>query len=92
MKGIKLKYILPALKEQLPFRRFIKNFFITRNAWGMFHKNSHYRSDSSDEKIGLSKKKAIKAADRLSKKHNKKFSCYRCCFCGKFHIGKTRVT
>ena len=28
------RWVLQALKDQLPIRRFLRNFFITRNAWG----------------------------------------------------------
>ena len=36
-----IKNIYLALKDQGPFKRFIRNFFGTRNAFGIFHINSH---------------------------------------------------
>lgn len=88
---IRIKYVILALLEQGPFKRFFRNFFITGNAWGMFHKNSHYRGDSGKEKVRYNtKKSAIKAATSMSKKHDKHFSIYRCVFCGGYHVGKNR--
>jgi len=88
---IKLKNLILALKEQGPFRRFFINFFITRNAWGMFHINSHIRGDNGKAKVIYNtKKSAIKSADAMTKKFNKHFSIYKCIYCDGYHIGKNR--
>lgn len=44
---MKIKNIILAIKDQGPFKRAFRNFFITRNAWGLFHKkmkqNKYYK-------------------------------------------------
>ncbi len=85
---IKFKYLLLALKEQLPLKRFFRNFFITGNARGIFSKYSHIRKNGQ-EKVGYStKEKAVKAAESMSKKYEGIFKTYLCVFCGKYHVGK----
>ncbi len=87
----KIKNIFLALYEQGPPKRFFMNFFITRNAWGMFHINSHQRGDTGKEKVMYNtKKSAQKAADSMKRKHNKHFSVYKCVFCTGYHLGKNR--
>ena len=88
---LKLKNIILALNEQGPLKRFFRNFFITGNAWGMFHKNSHFRADTGEAKIMYNTKKtANKAAENMEKKYDKHFSVYKCIFCDGYHIGKNR--
>ena len=88
---MKLKNIYLALKHQLPITRFIKNFFITRNAWGLFHQNSHINQSTGNPKVCYnSLKSATKAAESMKRKHDKHFSVYKCVFCDGFHIGKNR--
>lgn len=53
---IKIKYLGRALKEQLPLKRFYRNFFITKNAWGMFSKYSHINK-KGNPKVGYNTKK-----------------------------------
>jgi hypothetical protein len=48
---MKLRNILLALKDQGPPKRFIRNFFITRNAWGLFHINSHIVAKTGKPKV-----------------------------------------
>lgn len=87
----KLKYIIPALKEQGPFKRAFINFVITGNAWGMFHINSHIRGDNGKEKVSYNtKESADKAAASMLKKYDKHFSKYKCIYCGGYHLGKNR--
>jgi len=89
---IKIKYLPRALKEQLPLKRFIRNFFITRNAWGMFSIHSHVNR-KGDLKIGYNTKEtALKSAKAMGKKTGYHFSSYYCVFCGKYHIGKNRTS
>ena len=79
------------LKGQLPLKRFIKNFFITGNAWGMFSINSHINQATNKPKVEYhTKKSAQKAADSMARKHNKHFSVYKCVFCDGYHLGKNR--
>ena len=88
---MKLKNIILALKEQGPFKRFIRNFFITGNAWGLFHMNSHYRFDTGEVKVMYNRKKsALKAAENMKKKYDKHFSVYKCIYCDGYHLGKNR--
>lgn len=86
---IKLSNLLSVLRDQMPMKRFIRNFFITRNAWGLFYKSSHVATYSGKEKIGYStSEKALKAALKMeSKNPEKKFSAYKCLWCDKYHIG-----
>ena len=80
-----------ALLEQGPFLRAWHNFFVTGNAWGMFHKNSHRRADTGKEKVGyIHKASAEKAALSMQKKTGRHFSIYKCVFCDAYHLGKNR--
>ena len=85
-----IKYLFIALWEQGPPLRFFRNFFITRNAWGMFYKSSCIRKDGKSKVRYNSKASALKAADSMSRKHGNHFSVYRCIFCGGLHLGKNR--
>ena len=88
---MKIKNLILALKEQGPFKRAYRNFVVTRNAWGMFHKNSHQRLDTGKLKVMYNTKKtAVKSAESMSKKFDKHFSVYKCVFCDGYHIGKNR--
>ena len=88
---MKLKNIIRALWEQGPPRRAFRNFFITGNAWGLFHINSHMRQDTGKLKVMYNTKKtALKAAESLGKKHDKHFSVYKCMYCDGYHLGKNR--
>lgn len=70
---------------------FFKNFFITRNAWGAFHINSHINQHTGNPKVMYNTvKSAQKAAESMSKKHNTHFSYYKCLFCDGYHVGKNR--
>lgn len=91
-----MKNLLQALREQGPWKRFIRNFFITRNAWGMFSKKSHWVFSSTDPNIRKPKVKyntkgsAEKAAKAMWNKTGKYFSTYKCIFCDGYHIGRNR--
>lgn len=88
---IKIKNLILGLKYQLPLKRAFKNFFITRNAWGLFSKNSHINQHTQQPKIPYSTyEKACKAATKMGEKNNCYFSVYKCIFCDGFHIGKNR--
>lgn len=51
IKGIKLNNLYLGIIEQGPFKRAWRNFVVTRNAWGMFSKNSHRRADTGKLKV-----------------------------------------
>ena len=88
---MKLRNIILVIKDQMPLRRFIRNFFITKNARGLFHINSHVSFSSGKPKVMYNTKKtATKAALSMEKKHGVHFSNYKCLHCDGFHVGKTR--
>lgn len=88
---MKLKNLIRALADQGPPKRFIRNFFITRNAWGLFHQNSHIAAGSGKEKVKFNtKSSALKSAESLGKKRGVHYSVYKCIFCDGFHMGRNR--
>lgn len=88
---MKLRNLILGIKEQGPFKRAFRNFFVTGNAWGMFHINSHIRQDNGKLKVMYNTKEtAMKAATSLEKKNGVHFSVYKCVFCDGYHIGKNR--
>lgn len=88
---MKLRNIILVIKDQLPLSRFFRNFFITRNAWGLFHINSHISQGSGKPKVEYNTKtSAEKAAAAMTKKHGVWFSNYKCLHCDSYHIGKNR--
>ena len=88
---MKLKNFILSLKEQGPFGRFFKNFFITRNGWGLFSKYSHINKNGK-EKISYKRSSAIWAAKQMEKKYGYHYSVYKCMFCDGYHIGKNRTS
>ena len=87
---IKARNIALFIKDQMPIRRLFVNFFVTRNALGAFHIRSHQRQDGKEKIMYNSKKTASKSAKRMSEKHGKHFSDYKCLFCDGYHLGKNR--
>lgn len=88
---IRFRNLVLVIKDQGPPKRFFRNFFVTRNAWGLFHKNSHIAAYSGKPKIEYgSQKSANKAAASMKKKTGKHFSVYKCLQCDGYHIGKNR--
>ena len=88
---MRLKNVLLALHGQLPLKRAFVNFFVTGNAWGMFHINSHQRQDTGKPKVMYNTPEtASKVAKSLSEKHGVHFSYYKCVYCDGYHIGKNR--
>ncbi|MGI9570326.1 MAG: hypothetical protein ACR2PH_11455 [Desulfobulbia bacterium] len=75
----------------MPIGRFIRNFFITRNAWGLFHINSHIAFGSGKPKVMYNTKAtATKAAASMTKKYGGWCSNYKCLHCDGYHVGKNR--
>lgn len=87
---MRLRNIYLALKDQLPVKRFFKNFFITHNAWGLFSERSHARDDGKLKISYSTKISAGKAAASMEKKTGKHFSNYKCMWCDGYHLGKNR--
>ena len=88
---MKIRNLILGIKEQGPFKRAFRNFFVTGNAWGMFHINSHIRQDNGKLKVMYNTKEtAMKAATSLEKKNGVHFSVYKCVFCDGYHLGKNR--
>ena len=91
MIKMKLKNLILALKEQGPLKRAFRNFFITGNAWGLFHINSHIRQDTQQAKVMYNTKEtALKSAESMKKKRGVHFSVYKCIYCDGYHLGKNR--
>jgi hypothetical protein len=88
---MKLRNIWLALLDQGPFTRFFRNFLITRNAWGLFHVNSHVSAGSGKPKVMYNTKAtAEKAAAAMTRKRGTWFSNYKCLHCDGYHIGRNR--
>jgi len=88
---MKFLNIVLAIKDQMPLKRFIRNFFVTRNAWGLFHKNSHISQGSGKPKVKYNtKKSAQKAALTMTKKYGGWYSNYKCLHCDGYHVGRNR--
>jgi hypothetical protein len=88
---MKLRNLILALKDQGPLKRAFRNFVITGNARGLFHKNSHFRGDTGEAKVMYNTKKtALKSAETMSKKRGTHFSTYKCIWCDGYHIGRNR--
>ncbi len=85
------KNLLLVIKDQLPIKRLIRNFLVTRNAWGLFHINSHIAQGTGKPKVSYNtKRSALKAAEAMGKKYGKHYSAYKCAHCPGFHLGKNR--
>ena len=86
-----IKNLLLALHDQLPLKKFIRNFFITGNAWGMFSKYSHIKKDGKLKQSYPTKIGAINAATLMERKYGENYSAYKCVFCDNYHIGKNKI-
>ena len=87
---MKIKNIKLFIKDQLPIKRLLRNFLITRNAWGAFYKRSHINYNGTPKVMYNTKKTANKVAKQMSEKHKKHFSNYKCLYCDGYHLGKNR--
>lgn len=87
---MKIRNLILGLKEQFPIKRFIRNFFITGNGWGLFSEYSH-KNKSGNLKVKYnSKESAVKAAQKMKEKNGVHYSVYKCIFCDGYHIGRNR--
>ena len=88
---MKIRNLILAFYEQGPLKRAFRNFFIIRNAWGLFSINSHQRQDNGKLKVMYNtRESANKAAESMKKKMDKHFSVYKCIYCDGYHLGKNR--
>jgi hypothetical protein len=88
---VKAKNLILAIIDQGPPKRAFRNFFITGNAWGLFHRNSHIRFDTQKPKVVYNTKEtALKSAEAMEKKKGVHFSVYKCAFCDGYHMGRNR--
>jgi hypothetical protein len=86
---MKLKNIILAFKDQLPWRRLLKNFW-KGHIRGIIHKRSHFRDDGKPKVMYNTKESAKKSAEAMSKKKGVHFSNYKCLHCDGYHLGKNR--
>ena len=62
---------------------------ISRNGWGMFHKNSHINQRSGKPKVMYNTlPTALKSAQKMQEKYGGIFRPYKCIYCDGYHIGK----
>lgn len=86
---IKVRNIVLALKDQMPFTRLVRNL-VKGHVLGLFHRRSHYREDGTAKIAYNSKETAKKSAQKMQEKHGAYFSNYKCIFCDGYHLGKNR--
>jgi hypothetical protein len=86
---MKLKNLILALKDQLPFRRFLRNLW-KGHIYGLIHKRSHLRDNGQPKVMYNTKATAERIAKEMFGKHGKYFSNYKCVWCDGYHIGKNR--
>lgn len=86
-----MKNLFKAILFQIKKENAFKNIFITKNAFGIFSKNSHINQHTNEPKIMYNTfETANKNALRMSEKTGKHFSVYKCVFCNGYHIGKNK--
>lgn len=88
---MKIRNIYLALKGQLPWRRFCRNFFGNGNGWGLFSRNSHINKRSGRPKVTYATyAEAKRSAEALGRKYGRDVAAYKCMFCDGYHIGNNR--
>jgi len=86
---MKIKNIILALKDQMPFTRFMRNLR-KGHVLGLLSKRSHLRHDGQPKVMYNTKQSAQKAAEKMSQKKGLHFSNYKCMYCNGYHLGKNR--
>ena len=86
---MKPRFIIAALRDQLPLMRLLRNIR-NGNLKGLFHSRSHLNHDGQPKVRYGSKASAVKAAEAMMKKRGVYFSNYCCPHCGGYHLGKNR--
>jgi protein-disulfide isomerase len=84
---MKLKYIILTLRDQLPFKRLVRNV-LNGSIRGVFHNRAHLTNDGNPKVRYNTKASADRAAKSMSHKQGVAFANYRCPWCGGYHIGK----
>jgi hypothetical protein len=91
MRCVVIKNLILVFKDQMPLKRAYRNFFVTGNAWSLFHKNSHISQRSGEPKVRYNTKaSSLRAAENMKKKTGNHFSSYKCFHCHGYHVGKNR--
>lgn len=85
--GMKLKNIYLALKDQGPFKRFMRNLF-KGHLIGLISKRSHVNANGKPKVMYNTKASAVKAAASYGRRKGVYFSNYKCMRCDGYHIGK----
>ncbi len=86
---MRLKNIILAIKDQLPFSRLMRNLW-KGHVFGLIHKRSHFRDNGDAKVMYNTKATANKVAKDMLKKKGKYFSNYKCMWCDGYHLGKNR--
>lgn len=86
---MKIRNVYLALKDQMPLSRFIRNL-MKGHVLGLFHRRSHFTESGPPKVMYNTKETALKSATKMSAKHGKYFSTYKCLRCDGYHIGKNR--
>lgn len=84
---MKIKMIIPAIKDQMPIKRLLKNIF-NGNIIGIFHKRSHFTKNGKEKVSYNTKDTALKACEKMYIKTGNIFKSYKCLHCSGYHIGK----
>lgn len=87
---MKIKNIYLGLKDQLPWRRLIRNLWNGRIK-SMFHPRTHLNADGSNKIKYNTKATAVKSAEAMTNKTGNKFGNWKCFHCDGYHIGKNRT-
>lgn len=87
---IQLKNLIHGIKHQMPISRFLKNYIITRNGWGLFSKYSHINKNGKCKIMYNTLKSAQKGSIQMEKKYGYHYSVYKCIYCNGFHLGKNK--
>jgi len=82
-----VKYIILALKDQMPPKRFLRNL-LRGHLIGLFSKRSHWTGTGKEKQGYNTKATAEKSAHTMGKKTGWYYSNYRCPWCGKYHLGR----
>lgn len=87
---MKLKNIILAFKDQLPFKRLMRNIF-TGRIRGVLSKRSHMTKEGKLKIMYNTEATAIRSAKAMAEKKGVRFDPYKCLWCDGYHIGKNRA-
>ena len=87
---MKLRNIWLGLKDQMPWKRFLKNLW-KGHIFRKFKKRSHLRYGGQPKIMYNTQKSAIRAAEAMERKNpGTRFSYYKCFHCDGYHVGGNR--